>query len=186
MITITITIMIMRIIAMMMAIIILLHLKWLELGGITETFIVLRLNAMFGRQEDLMPGTEEDITFPLDWWYIITNCEMTITFLPACWQAPWRWSRSQRRRSCRWWRRTCPCRSSHGSQSAGLLCLSPSCQPKIFHMYKENIQVETVIQKLAPAPGQGELTSCPGISLASYSPVTRTSCKKGISQNWHK
>ena len=61
---ITITIMIM--IAMMMAIIILLHLKWLELGGITETFIVLRLNAMFGRQEDLMPNTEEDITFPLD------------------------------------------------------------------------------------------------------------------------
>ena len=65
-ITITITIMIMMIIAMMMAIIILLHLKWLELGGITETFIVLRLNAMFGRQEDLMPGSEEDITFPLD------------------------------------------------------------------------------------------------------------------------
>ena len=53
-----ITIMIMMIIAMMMAIIILLHLKWLELGGITETFIVLRLNAMFGRQEDLMPSTE--------------------------------------------------------------------------------------------------------------------------------
>ena len=66
MITITIMIMIMMIISMMMAIIILLHLKWLELGGVTETFIVLRLNAMFGRQEDLMPNTEEDITFPLD------------------------------------------------------------------------------------------------------------------------
>ena len=53
-------------ITIMIMIMILLHLKWLELGGITETFIVLRLHAMFGGQEDLMPGTEGDIIFPLD------------------------------------------------------------------------------------------------------------------------
>ena len=106
------------------------NLKWLQLGSITKALIVLRLHTMLGCQEDLMPVASM--------WPGVTICAQKVlsnwtTCRPACWRAPWIWSRSRRHRSCQWWRRTCPCLSFRGSQSAALLCLSPSCQPEMNH-----------------------------------------------------